>query len=118
VQAARSVFEAVDRLNAELGREGTGPLALGIGVAYGIAVYGDLGSDDRKDFTALGDAVIVAARLQDLAKELGYPLVATTHALAAAALEPAFAAEFVPLGMQPLKGHSPAEVCGWPRRSA
>jgi class 3 adenylate cyclase len=115
IRAARSVFEAVDRLNVELVREGK-ELALGIGVAHGAAVYGDLGSDDRKDFTALGDAVIIAARLQDLAKELGYPLVATAHALAAAALEPEFAAEFEPLGTHALKGHSPVEVCGWPRR--
>jgi len=116
VQAARSVFEAVDRLNAELEREGKERLALGIGVAYGAAVHGDLGSDDRKDYTALGDAVIVAARLQDLAKELGYPLVATANALAAAELAPEIAAEFEPLGMHALKGHSPVEVCGWPRR--
>lgn len=115
VHAAHAVLDAVDRLNAELAGEGIPALLIGMGVASGPAVFGDLGSEDRKDFTALGDAVIVAARLQDLAKELGFRLVVTAQALEAAALAPEARAGFVPLGRQPLKGHSPVDVCGWPR---
>lgn len=115
VQAAHALLEAVDRLNGELANEGTPALVVGVGVTSGPAVYGDLGSEDRKDFTAFGDAVVVAARLQDLAKELAYPLVVSAQALEAAALAPEISARFVPLGVLPLKGHSPVEVCGWPR---
>jgi class 3 adenylate cyclase len=115
VQAAHALLAAVERLNTELAREGVPALIVGIGVASGPAVYGDLGSGDRKDFTALGDAVIIAARLQDLAKELGFPLLVTAQTLEAAAFDPDAGANFVPLGSQPLKGRSPVEVFGWPR---
>jgi len=47
----------------------SGPwLALGVGVDYGRAFVGNVGSGDVKDFTALGDVVNTAARLQSEAR--------------------------------------------------
>jgi class 3 adenylate cyclase len=111
--AAREMVAAVTRLNrAELEALGA-PLALSIGLAYGEAVYGDLGSPERKDFTAIGDAVNVAARLQELAKTLGFPVLMTAafEAQLAAHTRREFAAEA--LGDAPLKGHSPVAIAGW-----
>lgn len=110
--AAREMVEAVARLNrAELeAREA--PLALSSGLAYGDAMFGDLGSPERKDFTAVGDAVNAAGRLQDLAKTLGFPVLMTAafEAQPAAPTRREFAVQR--LGDTPLKGHSPVAIFG------
>jgi len=102
--AAQAVLDAVAALNLRLAAQGRAPLECAIGVAAGEAVFGDLGSTERKDYTALGDAVNVAARLQDVAREQGHALVVT-----AAVLERAGGPGegWLALGECALRGHSP-----------
>ncbi|HEU0200436.1 MAG TPA: adenylate/guanylate cyclase domain-containing protein [Burkholderiaceae bacterium] len=111
--AAREILEAVRLLNS--GGPGSHGMTLevGIGLAWGDAVFGDLGSEERKDFTALGDAVNVAARLQDLAKTLGFPVLMTMALVEE--LSPSVRMQHAPepLGDAPLKGHSPVAIAGW-----
>jgi class 3 adenylate cyclase len=118
-RAARGILAALDDLNRDQLASYDVSLSVAIGLAYGDAVFGDLGSVDRKDFTALGDAVNVAARLQDLAKSLGFPVLMT--ASFAEQLAPETRAENAPenLGDAPIKGHSSVAIAGWPpsRRS-
>ena len=112
-QAARGILAALEELNrTQLAGYGV-TLAVAIGLAYGDAVFGDLGSVDRKDFTALGDAVNVAARLQDLAKSFGFPVLMT--AAFATHLSPETRATCAPeaLGEAPIKGHSSVAIAGW-----
>ena len=110
--AARAVLAAVDDLNRELERERIAPLVVTIGLAYGDAVYGELGSVDRRDFTALGDCVNLAAHLQALAKVLSCPVLMTRAF--ADQLQQGTAGLQV-FGPHRLKEHSPVEVLGWPR---
>jgi len=107
--AALALLDAVDRLNRRLQEEGHDPLQVALGLAAGDAVYGDLGSAERKDYTAIGDAVNVAARLQDLAKEGACRLVASRAALEEAEAD---LSGFADLGEVPLRGHSPVQVLG------
>ena len=61
----------VDELNVEFAHDLSEPIRFGIGINGGDVVVGDVGYKEHVVFTALGDAVNVAARLQDLTKELG-----------------------------------------------
>ena len=63
VSAATELGAALKSLGADFGLE----LKASIGVATGFARVGRLGSDDSKDYTAIGDVVNLAARLQSKA---------------------------------------------------
>ncbi|MBI3395573.1 MAG: adenylate/guanylate cyclase domain-containing protein, partial [Spirochaetia bacterium] len=70
VQAAIAVIEAVKKNNARRQTENQEPLMIGIGLNCGEVVVGNMGSRDRMDFTAIGDAVNLAARLCSAAEPL------------------------------------------------
>jgi adenylate cyclase len=53
------------------------PLKVGIALHVGEVMYGNVGTDERLDFTVIGRAVNEAARLQDLTKQLGHPVLAS-----------------------------------------
>ncbi len=89
VRAALGMFDALNALNAEFvaEAEGTGKpalkLGIGIGVNTGECVVGNMGSTSRFDYSALGDSVNLAARLESASKDVGAPLLIgeTTAAL-------------------------------------
>ena len=60
----------VDELNKFLEHDLREPIRFGIGINGGEVIVGDIGYRDHMVFTALGDAVNVAARLQDMTKIL------------------------------------------------
>ena len=62
-------------LNAELSIENIPAVKIGIGINTGYAVIGNMGSENRFDYTAIGDAVNVAARLESGTKNAGVDLL-------------------------------------------
>ena len=67
--AALEVQTRIDMVNRQRGELGEAPLHVGIGLNTGEVLLGNVGSEERMDFTAIGDTVNVAARLQSMARE-------------------------------------------------
>jgi adenylate cyclase len=68
--AVEDICLGIARLNAARAAGHRPPLQFGIGCNYGDVMYGNIGSRKRLDFTVIGPAVNVAARLEALTKEL------------------------------------------------
>jgi len=75
IQCAIDIQNNMEELNKELTQEGLPEVEIGIGVNSGEAVIGNMGSDNRFDYTAIGDAVNTAARLESSTKEVGENLI-------------------------------------------
>jgi len=108
VQCALAMMSQLDALNVEFAREGLPQLTIGIGINYGTVTVGNIGSSEGHNYSAIGDAVNVAARVEGLTKDLGRKIIITEAVVSR--LGGAF--NFDPLGTHNVKGHSPVKVWG------
>ena len=92
LSCADMMLTALDRWNEERAATGEPPLAIGIGLNYGAAVIGDVGSEQSLAFSVIGDTVNTASRLQALTRSLATPLVVGDAVVAAAKTTPSIAA--------------------------
>lgn len=84
LRAAAMIAANVDELNKFLEHDLREPIRFGIGINGGEVIVGDIGYRDHMVFTALGDAVNVAARLQDMTKTLACEAVVSDEVRATA----------------------------------
>ena len=75
LSCAERMLGALERWNQEREKKREDPIDIGIGVNHGPVVLGDVGSEHGMSFTAIGDMVNTAARLQALTRSLDTPLV-------------------------------------------
>ena len=64
IKCAKQIQINMEELNKEFTAKGLPPIQIGIGINSGDAIIGNMGSDQRFDYTAIGDAVNIAARLE------------------------------------------------------
>jgi adenylate cyclase len=88
LKAAAMIAANVDALNQFLEHDLREPIRFGIGIHGGEVIIGDIGYRDHMVFTALGDAVNVAARLQDMTKSLAYETILSEEVRLTAGLAP------------------------------
>jgi adenylate cyclase len=86
LKAAAMIAVNVDELNQFLSHDLREPIRFGIGIHGGEVIIGDIGYRDHMVFTALGDAVNVAARLQDMTKSFACEAIVSEEVFTTAGL--------------------------------
>jgi adenylate cyclase len=102
LRAAAMISANVDELNQFLSHDLREPIRFGIGIHAGEVIIGDIGYRDHMVFTALGDAVNVAARLQDMTKSLGCEAIVSEEVRISAGM----AADALPQQQVTIRGRS------------
>ncbi|HEX8011549.1 MAG TPA: adenylate/guanylate cyclase domain-containing protein [Casimicrobiaceae bacterium] len=106
--AARAATAAIAALNAERIGRNEPAILYGIALHVGDVIYGNIGGENRLDFTVIGPAVNLAARIERLCRELGRALLLSEAFVSAARV----AVE--PMGRFPLKGMAAPQTVSAP----
>jgi adenylate cyclase len=107
--AAQEALARLDEANAQRRGRGEREIELGLALHTGAVMYGNIGAPERLDFTVIGPAVNLTARLAGLCRPLGRRL------LASARFASPCGSELVSLGRHEMRGLAgPQEVFGLP----
>jgi adenylate cyclase len=80
VKTALEMSNAVRKINEEHKAKGLPEIGIGIGLNTGTMCVGDMGSDIRRSYTVIGDAVNLGSRLEGLSKTYGVEIVVSESA--------------------------------------
>lgn len=75
--AAIEMHQALKQMSMPLNMPEGVEFAIGTGIHYGEAIVGSIGSDDKREYTVIGDSVNIASRVEGLTKLYGVPIVIT-----------------------------------------
>ncbi len=84
LKCAELILSEMDDWHRSGALAGADPVRVGVGVHWGEAFCGAIGDEARLEYTVLGDTVNVAARLEQLTKEIQWPVLASQDAIDAA----------------------------------
>ncbi len=89
-RAALAMVAALPDINVHLNSLGLPSIDIGVGLNRGLATVGNMGSENRFDYTAVGDTVNLAARIQGVNKETGTRILITEYAAEVIQSDPQF----------------------------
>ena len=75
VKTAIEMLGDLDAFNDQIAKEGIPPFGMGLGINTGVVVVGNMGSEQRFDYTCLGDSVNLASRLEGQSKPYGVRII-------------------------------------------
>lgn len=75
IRAGLKILKYRDELNKVFQREGLPEIKCGVGIHTGNLISGNIGSEDRMEYTVIGDTVNVASRLEGLCKERAVEII-------------------------------------------
>ncbi|GJJ01050.1 adenylate/guanylate cyclase domain-containing protein [Duganella rhizosphaerae] len=99
LEAAAAIVARVAELSAQRQRDGRAPLRVRIGIESGLAFAGDFGTTFRSIYTAVGDSVNTASRLEQAARDLPHDII-----IGAGTVRRARRHQFLLLGERQLRG--------------
>jgi len=99
LDAAQEIVRAVARLSQVRAQEGKRPLRVRIGIESGVAMAGDFGTSSRSIYTAVGDSVNTAARLEQIARDYPHDIIIGQGTVSRAKRH-----QFLFLGEKPIRG--------------
>lgn len=106
IQAALAMRRSLSVLQAEWQRAGKPILFNGVGINFGEAIAGDIGSVRRREFALIGDAVNIASRVEALTRSFWTDILITDSLYTLVQDQ----VEVVPIGAQELKGRKDEKV--------
>jgi PAS domain S-box-containing protein len=115
VGCARQLVQGLNRWNRELERVGLRPIRIGVGLHYGEATLGNVGSARRFEHTVVGATVNLASRIESLTRTLETAILVSGEAVEAVRREggDALLAGFKDMGIHAIRGHKrPVELWG------
>ena len=107
VAGACAIIKGINRWNRERDEAGRRPIRIGIGLHYGEATLGNVGSARRFEHTVVGETVNLASRIENLTRKLDIALLVSEAVIEAVKREggDAVLAGFQELGAHTIRGH-------------
>jgi adenylate cyclase len=87
LNAAVQMARGIDELNTALASDLAAPLRVGFGLHEGEVIVGEMGYKESKSFTAIGDPVNTASRLEGMTKDFGVQLIVSKQVFSRAGLD-------------------------------
>lgn len=104
LNCSTDILAAIQNWNVERRSENKEGVEVGLGVHFGEVFCGTVGDSTRLEFTVLGDTVNVAARLEQLTKDIGKPIAVSQEVLVAAGIAPSAKTGWVIFGETSIRG--------------